>query len=49
MSGERLLVVEDDRTTANVMQIKLQKFGYEVSSPATNADESHTESCLIQT
>ena len=40
MSGERLLVVEDDKTTADVMQLKLRSFGYEVSQPATNADEA---------
>ncbi len=43
MSGARLLVVEDDRTTANVMQLKLKSFGYEVSKPATNSDEAIQE------
>ncbi len=40
MSGAKLLVVEDDSTTASIMQLKLQRFGYEVSSLASTADEA---------
>ncbi len=40
MSGETLLVVEDNRTTASIMQLKLQKMGYQVPSLAVNSDEA---------
>ena len=40
MCGERLLVVEDNRTTASIMQLKLRKLGYDVSQTAQNSEEA---------
>ncbi|MDX1519477.1 MAG: response regulator, partial [Gammaproteobacteria bacterium] len=40
MSGEQILVVEDNKTTASLMQLKLENLGYKVPSLARNADEA---------
>ena len=40
MSGENILVVEDNKTTATIMQLKLENLGYKVPSLAKNADEA---------
>lgn len=48
MSGETLLVVEDNRTTASIMQLKLQKMGYQVPSPAINGDEAIEQAQLTK-
>lgn len=40
MSGEDILVVEDNKTTAAIMQLKLENLGYKVPSLARNADEA---------
>lgn len=40
MLGERILVVDDDRTTANVMKIYLENFGFIVSDIACSGAES---------
>jgi DNA-binding NarL/FixJ family response regulator len=40
MSGERILVVDDDRTTANVMQLYLENFGFVVADNAFSGAEA---------
>ncbi len=40
MTGENILVVEDNRTTATIKQMKLENLGYKVPSLARNADEA---------
>ncbi len=40
MPGEQILVVEDNKTTASIMQLKLQSLGYKVPFLAKNADEA---------
>lgn len=40
MSGENILVVEDNKTTASIMQLKLENLGYKVPGLAKNADEA---------
>ena len=40
MAGERILVVDDDRTTACVMQLYLENFGFIVPDIASNGAES---------
>lgn len=40
MSGERILVVDDDRTTANVMQLYLENFGFVVPDKAFSGAEA---------
>lgn len=40
MTGEKILVVEDNKTTASIMQLKLENLGYKVPSLAKNADEA---------
>lgn len=40
MSGEQILVVDDDRTTANVMQLYLENFGFVVSGIACSGAEA---------
>jgi two-component system, response regulator PdtaR len=40
MSGERILIVDDDRTTANVMQLYLENFGFVVSDNVFSGAEA---------
>ena len=40
MAGERILVVDDDRTTASVMQLYLENFGFIVSDIAISGTEA---------
>lgn len=40
MSKERILVVDDDRTTANVMQLYLENFGFTVIGTAYSGTEA---------
>ena len=40
MSGERILVVDDDRTMANVMQLYLENFGFVVPEIACSGAEA---------
>lgn len=40
MTGEKILIVEDDQTTATVLQLYLSNLGYEVVNTATNGRES---------
>lgn len=40
MAGERILIVDDDRTTANVMQLYLESFGFEVPDIACSGAEA---------
>lgn len=40
MSGERILVVDDDNTTANVMQLYLENFGFIVAGIACSGAEA---------
>lgn len=40
MAGERILIVDDDRTTANVMQLYLEKFGFVVLDIACSGAEA---------
>ena len=40
MSGERILIVDDDRTTANVMQLYLENFGFIVPDIACSGTEA---------
>ena len=40
MAGERILVVDDDRTTASVMQLYLENFGFVVPDIACNGAEA---------
>ena len=39
MAGERILIVDDDRTTASVMQLYLQNFGFVVLDIASSGAE----------
>ena len=43
MSGEKLLVVDDDRTTCKVMALQLEKFGYTVTGTAHSTSEIFTQ------
>lgn len=36
MAGENILVVDDDRTTASVMQLYLENYGFNIAGLATN-------------
>ena len=40
MAGERILIVDDDRTTASVMQLYLEKFGFVVIDIASSGAEA---------
>lgn len=40
MSGNRILIVDDDRTTANVMQLYLESFGFVVPAIACSGAEA---------
>lgn len=40
MTGERILIVDDDHTTANVMQLYLENFGFVVPSIASTGTEA---------
>ncbi|MFQ5486372.1 MAG: response regulator [Desulfobacterales bacterium] len=40
MTGEKILVVDDDRTTASVMRLYLENFGFGVLDIATSGDEA---------
>ena len=40
MAGERVLIVDDDRTTASVMQLYLEKFGFIVIDIANSGAEA---------
>lgn len=40
MSKESILIVDDDRTTASIMQLHLNNFGYHVAGVASSAKEA---------
>ena len=40
MAGEKILIVDDDRTTASVMQLYVEKFGFVVSDIASSGAEA---------
>lgn len=40
MSKENILIVDDDRTTASIMQLHLNNFGYNVTGIASSAKEA---------
>lgn len=40
MAKAKILIVDDDRTTASVMKLYLKQFGYNVVGIATNGRES---------
>ena len=40
MHKESILIVDDDRTTASVMQLHLNNYGYHVAGVASSAKEA---------
>jgi len=48
MSGERILIVDDDQTTASVMQLYLENFGFIVSDVACSGAEAIEKTKKLQ-